>query len=636
MRKCEICLSFFLLLCSYRVLSAQSYNVHLQFPGTDRLDFPYGVTSHITWYGYDYNNYRKCIEEIADCGVNVIRTDFNQASINWGKDNQDFSVWSNIVNTSVLNGVMVSPLVYPSRYDKYTKKDDVVYTRYLEDCLIRFGDYIGTWEIWNEMDQMYALDGKVPAKEYIPLLASSYNTIKQNNPSDLVLLGAIGDLYKPYFEELLASGAANYYDITNIHFYSDRNVPESIVPFYDQVHGLLQKYNVKKPIWLTETGYSTFAAEGSEDPDKFYSLVLPKVYKRLKISVSNVNLAVLLDDRVKKYLRNQDNHVIYSGFKGVSAIGFDDLDTLSVKRFPVLMILYGESFPMVYFSALESYVRRGGTVVFPEGGALLYFDLDLMKDSLNPVGKAYYKRLHIDCMFTWDVEAEEKGVKKRMTGIKLNPSFSSLYNWAGDDLDSPIYFSERNLSEGDVMIPIIEGFDDSFSSPVAVCYKLNSDLKGNIIIQARRNWGYKVSESLQAIRYPRLFLLSFASGVDKVFSYCLTDRSSEDGGYGILHFNLSRKPVFYTLKKLIEMCPSGSTRPTISMKNHQYLASWLKPNGVKVYAIWTDRLGVESTISVYGKPQYYDCFGRRLTYKQLKISPSVIYVEGAESVLFSD
>lgn len=634
MKKYEICLS--LLLCVCRALSAQSYFVPQQFPGTSRLDFPYGVTSHITWYGYDYNNYRKCIEEIAECGVNVIRTDFNQASINWGKNNQDFSVWRNIVNTSLLNELKVSPLVYPSRYDKYTNKVDEIYTHYLRDCLIRYGHLIGSWEIWNEMDQMYASDGKAPAEEYVPLLASSYNTIKQINPNDLVLLGAIGDLNKPYFENLLAHGAADFYDITNLHFYSERNVPESIVPFYNQVHSLLQKYNVTKPLWLTETGYSTFMADRYEDPDRFYSLVLPKVYKNLNIKISNVNLAVLLDERSGNYLRNQDNHVIYSGFKGVSAVRLDDLESLSVNSFPILMILYGESFPMTYFNALESYVRRGGTVVFPEGGALLYFDRDLMTNSLNPVGKAYYKRLHIDCMFTWDVEAKEKGVKTRMAGTKLNPSFGSLYNWAGDDLDSPIYFSERNLSEGDVMMPIIEGYDESFSSPVAVCYKLNSDLKGNIIIQARRNWGYKVSESLQAIRYPRLFLLSFAAGVDKVFSYCLTDRSSENGGYGLLHFDLSRKPVFYSLKKLIEMCPSGSTRPIVSIKNHQYLASWIKPDGVKVYAIWTDRLGIDSSVLVSGKPKYYDCLGRRLTYKQLKVSPSVIYIEGAEFVSFSD
>lgn len=604
------------------------------FPCEEYLDSPYGITSHITWRGYDYENYKKCIDEATGSGSSYIRTDFNRASINWGGENQNFSVWDNIVQCASSKGVRVAPLVYPSRYDKYSKEIEKSYAPYLEECLNRYSSDISTWEIWNEMDQMYATDGKVTASEYVPMLKYSYNTIKKAYQDNKVLLGAIGDLGKPYFEELLQNGAADFYDVTNIHYYSARNTPEAIVPFYEKIAALLEKYNVKKPLWLTETGYSTFTDEDQTAPDCFYSVVLPQVYKRLGIKTGKVQLAVLLDTRVNKNLRNQDNPVIHYGFRGVKAVGLDDVATLDMKQYPVLMVLFGESYPMAYFDGLHSYVARGGTVVFPEGGILLYYDLNLDNNELKGVGKTYYKKLHIDCMYTWDAEAKEKGVKTKMTETKMSNLFRGEYSWPEEDLNSPKYFKEDNLKPGDEMIPIIEGYDDGYSAPVAVCYKLDSELKGNVIIQARNNLGYKISEDLNAIRYPRLFLLSFAVGVDKVFAYCLTDRSAEKGGYGILRKDLTRKPVFYTLRTLTQKCPSGSTRPQITVYNHQYIASWKKPDGKVVYAVWADRLGLEQTVKVSGRAKYYNDRGGRINKRKFSVSPSVVYIEQATKVTF--
>lgn len=608
--------------------------VNKLFPGDSVLVEPYGITSHITWKGYDYDNYQTAISEVSANGTDFIRTDFNQGSINWGKANQSFSIWDNVVRTAVNNGVQIAPLVYPARYDKYTLEEDRKYSGYLKECLHRYGNVIDSWEIWNEMDILNSSDGKVSPGEYLPMLKSSYRIIKENNPYHAVLLGAIGDLSKPYFEELLNKGAADYYDITSVHYYSARNVPEAILPFYEKVGGLFARYGVRKPIWLTETGYRTFTADNRENPDLFYSEVLPQVYKQLGIKCSKVELAVLLDSSVKKYLRNQDNPVIHTGFKGVKAVGFDELALLDVKSYPVLMILFGESFPMMYFENLHTYIARGGTVVFPEGGASLYYDLNLETNGLKGVSKNYYKRLHIGCMFSWDAPAKEQGVKSRMIGVRLSNTIRSQYTWTDEDLKSPKYFTEENLQPGDKMITIIEGYDEGYAAPVAVCYRLNSDLKGNVIIQTRSNNGDKISEQLQAIRYPRLYLLSFASGIDKVFGYCLTDRNAEKGGYGILHKDLSRKQVFYSLQTLTQKCPSGSSRPTIKVRDHQYIASWKKPNGKTVYAVWSDRLGLNGIINVTGRAKYYDCFGKRIRKSKFIISPSVFYIEGAKSVSF--
>ena len=168
---------------------------------------------------------------------------------------------------------------------------------------------------------------------------------------------------------------------------------------------------------------------------------------------------------------------------------------------------------------------------------------------------------------------------------------------------------------------------------MAACYKLDSDLKGNIIIQTRHNNSHQVSEELQAIRIPRVYLLSYASGVNKVYYYALRNRFVHDG-YGIIKSDLSEKQAYFSLKTLTEKCPSGSTRPTIQTYNHQYIASWKNEKGKRVYCVWSDLLGVENAIEVEGRAKYYDTYGRQLKRKTFTPGPSVIYIEDAKSVHF--
>lgn len=604
------------------------------FPCDSVLHEPYGITSHITWSGYDYDSYKSRISSIKKLGTTFLRTDFNYTG-KQGVSENDFFTWDNIVNASACKKISLAPLVYPSRYDTFTHAIEVLYTQYLSNCLERYKDKVKTWEIWNEMDQMYEQDKKVPASEYVPLLKTSYKLIKESCPEAVVLLGAIGNVNKPYFEDLLKLGASNYYDVTNVHYYSSRNVPEEIIEFYKQTADLLSKYNVKRPLWLTETGYSTYSELDNTSPDRFYTEILPQIYKRLGINISNKRMAVILDNRVKRSLRNQDNPAIFTGFKGVRAVGLDDIKSLDVEEFPVLMSLFGELFPMLYLFDIEAYLRRGGTIVFPEGGAPLYFDLDLKSNSIVPVGKTYYKRLHIDCLFTWDEAAKKNGVSSKMKSVRLNNDIKSLYNWNESDLSSPKYYTEENLSTGDELIPIIEGSDGSFSGPIAVCYKLNSDLKGNIIIQSRGNNGHQISEMVQAIRYPRLYLLSYAMGVEKVFAYNLAERNTAaGGGYGLIHKDGTAKPAYNALKTLTKKLPSGSSRPIINEKDGQYIAMWINPRNEKVYAVWSNKIGLKQDIQVNGNPRYYNSLGKRLKRKDVILSPDVIYIEKAESVSF--
>ena len=82
------------------------------------------------------------------------------------------------------------------------------------------------------------------------------------------------------------------------------------------------------------------------------------------------------------------------------------------------------------------------------------------------------------------------------------------------------------------------------------------------------------------------------------------------------------------------MLPSGSTRPLVKMKDNQFIASWQKPNGEKIFCVWSSWIGQKSNIRVIGKAKYYNEQGKRIGNKVLEINPKVTYIVGANSVEF--
>lgn len=141
-----------------------------------------------------------------------------------------------------------------------------------------------------------------------------------------------------------------------------------------------------------------------------------------------------------------------------------------------------------------------------------------------------------------------------------------------------------------------------------------------------------VDEDTQARRLPRVYLISFACGIEKVFWYksraCELSENYEDH-FGIWHKDYSPKPAFYAYKTIVKMCPSGSTRPQITRVGSVYVAKWKKKGKKCVTAVWTS----DKNISVGVEPfegDIYDIYGKRETMNErvLNASPSILYFVG--------
>lgn len=144
----------------------------------------------------------------------------------------------------------------------------------------------------------------------------------------------------------------------------------------------------------------------------------------------------------------------------------------------------------------------------------------------------------------------------------------------------------------------------------------------------------------QARRVARIYLISFAYGVDKVFWYNLraseTDPYYSEANFGLIHADLSPKPSFLAYKALTTMCPSRSTRPVLIIDGGTYSASWIRPDGKTVWAIWYPSGKKTVSLNVTGICTFYNYLGEKIKLIKkgmLDLDGGVTYIVGKNIVI---
>ena len=136
------------------------------------------------------------------------------------------------------------------------------------------------------------------------------------------------------------------------------------------------------------------------------------------------------------------------------------------------------------------------------------------------------------------------------------------------------------------------------------------------------------TEEEQAQRLARIYLLSFACGVDKVFWYNFRalekDDSYKEHHFGIVHKDLKLKPAFFAYKALTTMCPNGSTRPVYVNDGKLYFINWVKPDGIKVEAVWTTSKE-RVKVAISDDAAYYDYLGNSISKPQY-VNKGIVYI----------
>lgn len=545
------------------------------FAAEETLQDAYGVISHVSRPGED-KLMPKNFEIVNRLGIRFVRTDFDWWRVENPQGQWHFGHLDTMYAEAGKRHIEILPILTGGvKWWNFSELEK--WQEYIGKLVTRYRTKSPYWEVWNEPNQPFRWKPK--AAEYAALLKSAHETIKSIDPQLKVLYGGTDGVPLKYIEETFRHGAKDAFDIMNVHPYNKGGVPEeNLAERLAALRRLMKKYGIDRDIWITEFGDTTASNSG------LYREPLAAAFREIGIDPAVTELAVLgLADSP-----GLDTAERFPKFKSLHRIEPDELKKLDPKRYPILLPAKGEAFDMNHFNELRDYVRKGGTVIFPAGLPLYYniVPADYGLTRYEGTGWKYSSALHIGWQTFWTA----KGTPTKILSTEAAAPFKAVI---ANPVHVPTsrFLTDQFLKGNDKFIPLLYGINGEFRGVTAALYRLDSDLKGNLIVFTSLGAGQSITERRQAEVLPRYFIIAFSQGVKKVFWYSLRSWENTPGNpeahYGILHRNHTPKPAYDAFRLLTGMLPDGSTVPVLKQEGRVYTASWKRPDGAKVFAVWT-------------------------------------------------
>lgn len=594
------------------------------------IDNPYGVCAHVSHGEFRIVPSDQYFPALRNAGVNWVRTDFDWASVEKREGEWNYNHLDDLVVLSKNESIDILPILnYSVPWARPAWKNLDKWSEYVQRTVSRYSDDLRFWEVWNEQNYSFWDDDKPDAANYAILLKRTYEEIKKIDPELTVLYGGTSGVPLSFIAESLRSGAGDYFDVMNVHPYNWDGVPEDMISQIQRLRRVMTQYGVgHKPIWITEVGWST-ARPKMVDP-----AIMTAVFKEVGVDPSQESLTLVKELCTTPVGRNYVDGL--PKFQGIKEISFEQIKKLEVKNNPVLIPTMNEAFPAGFIPDLIDYVKRGGTILLPSG-LPFYYDLELDDDGeyrrKHQINERYMKDFHIG----WETWWTHRHVPSKATWRNISDRFSG--GGRPESGKSVRFLHDRNLAPGDEFIPIVEAGDDTYDGVIAAIYKLNSDLKGNVIVFTDADKMETVSEEKQGEMLPRTYLVSLASGVDKVFWYNFRSgewsQDEREAHFGIVRKNLEPKPAFRAFQVLTALIPSGSTVPMLGKIGNVYQASWTRPDGVNIWAFWTADGAQPIKLKFSGEIR--DVFNhigesQNVSSQEYMITSSVLYFVGPDVV----
>lgn len=611
-----------------QIVPAQKY-ITPMFPCTETLEGSYGVCAHITRPQADFTVMKADAEAMKSAGITWVRSDFDYSTIKKKDGAYQSVVLDSVVSYMSSQNTSFLP-IFDRKFNGYAWDDTISYKEYVQHCVLRYSDKLKYWEFMNEVD---LIGVEAVQEKYLMSLKQVHSIFKKSNSDAKLLMGSLSGLRNNWLQFIGENQVYRYFDILNLHLYS---IPEFLPLYFQQVRDNMIKYNWKSPVWITEFGLHT--AFGDEYESSFYGKTLPLAFKRLNINTSKCKCCVIRDNEIgySSVSDDEESHYINDMFSRVEVLDFNNFSASDVDEHSVLIASSDEAFPIKYLDVVIQWLKKGGTVIFP-WGLPLYYDLVVEGTGVGQrkcISDSQLRRLHMSTKVWWTDSGKRKGVPQNInTIISIDSTIVKEGSFAARFVDGD------NLMPGDVFEELVYGMSDGYKGGVSGVYKLRSDLKGNIIVNARTDEERYVNrEKEQARRLARYFILSYAYGIDKVFTYNLraleNDLNYSEDNYGLLHKDFSHKPGYIAYKTLVEMLPNGSTRPRLVVNGDMYVASWHRPDNTPVSAVWTSGLARSVNIRSVNN-EIFDYTGHKLLFDQEEvdsylISDEILYFVGGE------
>jgi hypothetical protein len=122
---------------------------------------------------------------------------------------------------------------------------------------------VAAWEIANEPEMSW-WGGPIAPGDYMKMLRDAHAIIRFAQPDARIVAPAVGATGEgiAYLRKLIDSGLLEYVDAVSVHYY--------VFHRSQQLEAVKQLVAGRKPIWITETGWTTADQEGGEEAQRRY------------------------------------------------------------------------------------------------------------------------------------------------------------------------------------------------------------------------------------------------------------------------------------------------------------------------------------------------------------------------------
>jgi len=158
---------------------------------------------------------------------------------------------------------------------------------------------VPAWEITNEPEMTW-WGGPISPADYMSMLRDAHGIIRAANEGARLVGAAVGATSKgvAYLKSLIDMGLLDYVDAISVHYYVFHRSTR-----LEEVKRLVAG---RKPIWITESGWTTADQEGSEEAQQNY---IRSHYDR-NVGILGADPAV---EVIFNYELNDDHHPALSG-----------------------------------------------------------------------------------------------------------------------------------------------------------------------------------------------------------------------------------------------------------------------------------------------------------------------------------
>lgn len=248
------------------------------FKCSEILNEPYGICSHINRTGnrYEFESRDYDISMISQTGAKWVRTDFDYSTLLDGGNERNFSYnrFDTMIRSTYENKLKILGIIAPpGGISKYNRRE-----KYIDSIVKRYNNVVTSWEIINEVDKKINRKkrGWLNAEEYVKLLKMAHSSIKSNNKDAIVIFSGLSNINSNIVDSVFCHDVNSYFDIMNIHRYCNKSrEPEKMIETFEEIRLKMQKYNIDKPLWLTECGTSTAKGWSTE---KIQAQRLPRIF----------------------------------------------------------------------------------------------------------------------------------------------------------------------------------------------------------------------------------------------------------------------------------------------------------------------------------------------------------------------